>query len=1121
MRHFILLFGVVVTFGLSLLVMPCALATGGGQAITVTIPAGSYQITDTERGQEITVEDFGYLLVPGKPALPSKIFAIAIPPGAEVVDVSFDAGRGITLPGVYEIAPAPLPRVIGQEDPFIYEKEKQLYQKNFESVYGSDDLYPQEVVEFVRAAGYRKYNLVDVRVVPFTYRPISGKLVCYPEIAVRVSYRPSSRLSEAIVDNLERTERIAEEIIVNYDQAMSWYPQEMPMVSDLHDFVIITLSSLAESVAPLVDWETTKGRNVEVVTTSWIDANYSGYDLAEKMRNFLREKHPSSEWGIEDVLLVGHYDDVPMRRTWQDVGYGKPETDFYYADLSLPDDQSWDIDQDHLYGEDADINDFYAEVSVGRIPWSDPGVVLSICEKSVAYEQNDDPTFKKNILLLGAFFWDDDPNPRTDCAVLMEAKVDQPWMSDWTMTRMYELGYSTYPMDYDLRNSNVVSVWSSGTYAFVNWAGHGSPYSSHRYHDTGEAFIHSSNCPQLNDDYPAIIFADACSNSDTDYLNIGQAMMRQGAVGFWGATKVAYGCPGWTGPLDGSSQSLDYFFTTYVTSGEYSQGGAHQRALRDMYLYGLWYNVKYETFEWGALWGNPDLGMAPPVPRPLVILLPDGLPEYLEPGVPTTFIVRIENGGQNYVAGTGRLHYRYDGGDFLTSELTSIGKGLYEATLPPAGCDAVPEFYISAMGDGGSTVLSPPDAPNSVYTALVGTVTIVMEDNFETHQGWTVSGDALDGHWERGVPVGGGGRGDPPRDFDGSGRCYLTGNEVGDSDVDGGYTYLTSPTIDLCEIEDPQVEYALWYTNNVGNAPNNDLFKTYISSDNGASWVLAETIGPASIGGWAEHSFNVTDFVTPTEQTKVRFEASDLDSASVVEAGIDAFRVVIVECDELPTVSIDIIPDNPPIVVPPGGYFTYTGVVTNNTSTSQRVDLWVMVTLPNGDPYGPVKQFSNVPLGPNQTRTQTEIRQNVSSLAPPGDYVYTAYCGEYPSNVISLDSFEFTVTSGKVSEGVDWTLEGWFDEGRELLPERTELFGNFPNPFNLTTTFSYALANDADVTLEVYDLLGRKVTTLINKQQQAGYHHLIWNAKVISSGVYFYRIHAGDFTEAKKMLLLK
>jgi hypothetical protein len=351
------------------------------------------------------------------------------------------------------------------------------------------------------------------------------------------------------------------------------------------------------------------------VTTTWIEANYNGYDLAEKIRNFLRDKYPQEEWGIEDVLLVGDYDDVPMRRTWQDLGYGKPETDFYYAELSLPDSESWDANKNHRWGEDyADPIDYYSEVTVGRIPWSDPQTVEAICEKSIAYEQNDDPTFKNNILLLGAFFWDDDPNPRTDNAVLMEYKVNadlHPWMADWTMTRMYEQGYSTYPMDYDLNNNNVVSIWSSEKFAFVNWAGHGSPDACWRYHYPGGYFISVDDCSQLNDEYSAIIFADACSNSDTDYLNIGKAMIRQGGVGFLGATKVALGCPGWDHPNDGSSQSLDYYFTTYCTSGDYSQGEAHQQALVEMYTRGLWNYLKYETFEWSSLWGNPDLGMVP------------------------------------------------------------------------------------------------------------------------------------------------------------------------------------------------------------------------------------------------------------------------------------------------------------------------------------------------------------------------------------------------------------------------------------------------------------------------------------------------------------------------------
>jgi hypothetical protein len=578
----------------------------GTDSISVSIPIGSYKIKNTEQGQEISVKNFGRLLIPGKPNLPSKIFAVAIPPGARVYDVTFDAGEGITLPGTYDVPPVPLPEVIGKENPAVYEREKRVYEKNYEAVYGSDDPYPRSVGEVMCTGGYRKYNLVDVRITPFTYYPLSGRLVYYPEMTVGVHYSIPEDFSskDIVVDNLANTEKIAEKIIVNYDQAKKWYPNTKG--KSTYDFVIITLDSLTSSVTPLVNWEENKGRNVKVVTTSWISSNYEGWDLAEEMRNFLRDKYPSEEWGIEDVCLVGHYDDVPMRRTAQNVGYGQPETDYYYAELSLPDNQSWDANGNHQYGEDSDPIDFHAEVNVGRIPWSDPDTVEHICNKSVAYEKNNDPAFKKNILLLGAFFWSN-----TDNAVLMEAKVDQPWMEDWNMTRMYEQPQSSYPSDYDLNYNNVKTVWSSGSYGFVDWAGHGSYYACYECYPS-LPFVDTDTCPYLNDDYPAIIFADACSNSDTDHLNIGQAMLKQGAIGFLGSTKVAYGMPAWDDPYDGSSQSLDYFFTTCCTSGNYTQGQAHQWALLEMYTHGLWYYTKYEMFEWGALWGNPDLAMVPP-----------------------------------------------------------------------------------------------------------------------------------------------------------------------------------------------------------------------------------------------------------------------------------------------------------------------------------------------------------------------------------------------------------------------------------------------------------------------------------------------------------------------------
>ncbi|MCD6162778.1 MAG: T9SS type A sorting domain-containing protein [candidate division Zixibacteria bacterium] len=95
------------------------------------------------------------------------------------------------------------------------------------------------------------------------------------------------------------------------------------------------------------------------------------------------------------------------------------------------------------------------------------------------------------------------------------------------------------------------------------------------------------------------------------------------------------------------------------------------------------------------------------------------------------------------------------------------------------------------------------------------------------------------------------------------------------------------------------------------------------------------------------------------------------------------------------------------------------------------------------------------------------------------------------------------------------------DDEKQIVPDKFELLQNYPNPFNPSTTIKFNLAKSSYVAIDVYDILGRKVETLVSKQMPAGFHHVVWNAGNISSGMYFYRIEAGDFVATKKMVMLK
>ena len=114
----------------------------------------------------------------------------------------------------------------------------------------------------------------------------------------------------------------------------------------------------------------------------------------------------------------------------------------------------------------------------------------------------------------------------------------------------------------------------------------------------------------------------------------------------------------------------------------------------------------------------------------------------------------------------------------------------------------------------------------------------------------------------------------------------------------------------------------------------------------------------------------------------------------------------------------------------------------------------------------------------------------------------------------------------------------WFDLPSGVIPldlppiaykfgERIEVpteFGlsqNYPNPFNARTEIRYALPEDTYVKLVIYNVAGQKIKTLVNEEKEAGYHECIWNGNDVASGIYFYRLQAGDFVQTRKVVLLK
>jgi len=262
------------------------------------------------------------------------------------------------------------------------------------------------------------------------------------------------------------------------------------------------------------------------------------------------------------------------------------------------------------------------------------------------------------------------------------------------------------------------------------------------------------------------------------------------------------------------------------------------------------------------------------------------------------------------------LYYNFGDG-FIPIEMQEEGLGdHYYAPLTGLYNGMIIEYYIQAINSEGIIQTFPSNAPNNTVTFIIGDLPDLYFMDYEEGQGnWIIgdiSDDATAGIWELAEPVATyndeGYQVQPGNDhtIDGT-YCFVTGNGYeeangGFDDVDNGKTTLYSPIFNLESFDEIVVTYWYWYTNNIGDNGNNDLWQVRVSNDDGITWQDIDITSNSTDGWWNKKRIILSNYTTFTDNMQFQFIAEDLyydgdggSGGSLVEAALDDFLIEYID----------------------------------------------------------------------------------------------------------------------------------------------------------------------------------------------------------------------------------
>lgn len=598
---------------------------------TVRVPAPDVVYQDNFC--TVTITGIPSLGNPGEPILPIYSLQILLPQGEEVARVTADISEIETIFIDAPVACAQSQARLSRTGPV----ETMLPD---EAIYGGNGLFPEQRAVHVTTQTYRGYNIAFINVYPVAYVPADNRLLAATTIEIAVETAPSARLMMRSMETLRRCvdkDAAAMSRMVDDAGAAATYTAgtSFPVFSafvepdETYPYVIITIYPFRGLFEPLKAYKDSTGLRTKIVHLGEINYYYSGVDMQEKIRNFIKDAY--ANWETEYVLLGADEEWIQHRGLYATAsGDSDPDiaSDLYYGAL----DGTWNDDGDAYWGEPGE-EDLIPEVTVGRLAVGDTAEVLNFINKILKYERSPVSAQIQTAVMVGEILsggtygasYMNETRDGSSAHGYTTAGLDGGFAADTLYDRDY------FPAEWD--KDDLVPLLNNGKH-LVNHIGHCGLYDALKMStdDVDTSFTNDGDTATYFILYTQGCYVGSFDNRDTDGTHLFDDCIAErftynenGAVAFIGNTRFGYYS---TGSTRGASQYFDrQFLDAVFGEGITSIGRAHDDSRVDNIAY-----IEFEAMRWVyytlVLLGDPSMDIWTEAPESLVVSHPDTVYAY-------------------------------------------------------------------------------------------------------------------------------------------------------------------------------------------------------------------------------------------------------------------------------------------------------------------------------------------------------------------------------------------------------------------------------------------------------------------------------------------------------------